>query len=266
MDVFNAAKTPGLRFGYDSNYIHVMGVDQGAYATIWRLRPNTKSETFPIGRWQVVWAEFSPDSDAFKTFITGEDGKMYPKPGRLNQLMEQFHIVLCVVDAEPSGNDANNFQLDYMKPQPKVWVNHSTQVNFDDPLLGFKWTDKEKEPSGEEIWVAKIVEDKAGALDAYFNFLNQGGLEIPEDEAELETLIQHHLNIKKTTEEKKMAHGKVKYLTHYYFVGNGDHFGQSGKMTFQAASLYHRIDYLNPTIVIASGQISGTRFRSERRA
>ena len=37
IDVFEAAKTPGLQFGYESGYVHVMGVDQGAYATVWRF-------------------------------------------------------------------------------------------------------------------------------------------------------------------------------------------------------------------------------------
>jgi hypothetical protein len=263
-EVFRSAENINLRFGYDPGYIHVMGVDQGAYITIWRLLPNTKNNLFPIGRWQVVHAEFCPNTDAFKTFNKGEDGKMYPKKGRVDLLMEQFNIVLCVVDGEPSGNDALNFQGDYWKPTPRVWVNHSTSVNFDDPLLGFKWTDKEKEPSGEEIYTCRIVEDKAGALDAYFNFLYQGGLEIPAHEDEMEMWKQHHLNVKKTITEKQLAYGRKKYETIYYSVGVGDHHCHSSKFCHEAASLYWRLDYMQPSVIISSGLITGTKFLGKR--
>ena len=43
--------------------------------------------------------------------------------------MEQRGIAMCVIDAEPSGNDALNFQKDFIG---KVFVNHSTKVNVDD--------------------------------------------------------------------------------------------------------------------------------------
>jgi hypothetical protein len=256
--IMKSISNPELKFGYEPGYTYVMGVDQGCYITIWRYIPNSRGKLMPIGKWQVVHAEFCPDELAFKTFSKGEGGLIQPKPGRLFTLMEQWKIALAVVDAEPSGNDAHNFQKDFEK---KVWVNHSTRVNFDDVLLGFKWVDREVSPSGEEIWVCRISEDKTGALDAYFDFIYSGFLEVPIFEDEMETVVNHHLNIKKTTTEKNLAFGKKEYQTIYYATGF-DHYGQSGKFAYQAACLYFKLDYLNPTIIIANGTISGVKFKS----
>lgn len=96
------------------------------------------------------------------TFNKGPDGRLIPKPGRLNELMEQCKIVLCVIDGEPSGNDALNFQQDYVK-EKRVWVNHSTKVNIDDPRLGFNWIENDIEPNQEEIFLGRISEDTTGA-------------------------------------------------------------------------------------------------------
>jgi len=260
-EVMQSISNPNLKFGYDPGYIHCMGVDQGAYAVIGRLIPNSKDGTFKIGKWQIVHAEFCPDETAFKNFIKAENGQMIPKKGRFDELMERFHITLCVTDGEPDGNTALNFQKDYER---KMWINHSTKVNFDDPDLGFKWVVTEKDPSGEEIYVGRIAEDKSGALDAYFDAIYQGFLELPIHEDAMENFVQQHLNIKKTINEKKVGQRTV-YDTVYYSVGMGDHFGQAGKFFFQAASLYHKLDYLNPSVIIASGAIHGTKFRQEAR-
>jgi hypothetical protein len=45
----------------------------------------------------------------------------------------------------------------------------------------------------------------------------------------------------------------------------GDHFGQSGKFAFEAASLYHKVDWFNPSVIIASGAISGVKFKQDGR-
>jgi len=115
LELFRSISRPELRYGYDPRYLHLMGVDQGAYITIWRMIPLSRADLFPFGKWQMVHAEFCPDSMAFKTFNKGPDGRLIPKPGRLNELMEQWKIVMCVIDGEPSGNDALNFQQDYVK-------------------------------------------------------------------------------------------------------------------------------------------------------
>ncbi len=264
-ELFKVMAKPDLKFGYDKGYAHVMGVDQGCYITIWRLIPNSKNNLDPhdIGRWQLVWVEYSPDETAFKTFLKGTDGLMTPRIGRLDELMQRYNIVLCVVDAEPSGNDALNFQKDWPM---KVWVNHSSNVNFDDPYLGFKWVDKEKTPDEEELYVCRISEDKAGALDAYFNYLYSNAFEVPMHEDEIiQTWVQHHLNIKKTITEKKLSFGRTKHETIYYSMGTGDHFGQSSKFAFEAASLYWKVDYLNSPIIIASGSIQGAKVKQEAR-
>lgn len=255
-ELFKSMAKPDLKFAYESGYVHIMGVDQGCYITIWRYKLNSREpDKVPIGRWQVVHAEFCPDEQAFKNFKIGADGNAIPIPGRLASLMGQWNIALAVIDAEPSGNDALNFQKDFPK---KVWVNHSSKVNFDDPLLGFRWIDKEKDPSAEEVWVCRISEDKAGALDAYFDFLYSGFLEVPANEDMMEQVVKHHLAVKKTITESKLAWGRTKYETIYYATGP-DHFGQSGKFAFQAASLYWKLDYLNPTILIIDATISGVK-------
>ena len=260
-DVLKGISKPDLQFGYEAGYVHVMGVDQGCYIVIWRYVPASRGDLTPIGRWQVVYCEFCPDQLAFKTFTKGTDGLMVPKKGRLAELMEQWHIVLTVIDAEPSGNDAHNFQDGFKK---KVWVNHSTKVNIDDPLLGFKWVDKETSPNGDDVWVCRISEDKTGALDAYLDFIYAGNLDLPVHEEEMSTFTSHHLAIKRTLTEKKLAWGRTQYETIYYAVGE-DHYGQAGKFAFQAASLYWKLDYLNPRILIVDGRISGVKMFQARK-
>ena len=259
-EIFKTIGNDELKFGYDPNFTHVMGVDQGCYISIWRYIPNSRGNLMPIGKWQLVHTEFCPDESAFKTFVKGKGGLVQPKSGRLSTLMEQWKIALAVVDGEPDGNSAHNFQKDFER---KVWVNHSTRVNFDDILLGFKWIDKEVSPSGEEVWVCRISEDKTGAFDAYFDFIYSGFFEVPVFEDEMQAVIAHHLNIKKTTTEKKLAFGRTEYQTIYYATGS-DHYGQSGKFAYQAACLYFKLDYLNPTVIITNGTISGVKFKSHK--
>jgi len=263
-ELFKILAKPDLKFINEPGYVHVMGADQGAYVSVWRLIPNSKNNLDPndIGRWQLVHVEFSPEEMAFKNFLRGKNGLMIPKPGRLDEFMERFNIVLCVIDGEPDGNTALNFQKDWPK---KVFVNHSTRVNFEDPYLGFNWVGKETTPDGEETYVCQISEDKTGALDAYFNFLYKNSLDVPMYEDEMGQWVTHHLNIKKTITEKQLSFGRKKHETIYYSVGMGDHFGQSGKFAFEAASLYHKVDWFNPSVIIASGAISGVKFKQEAR-
>jgi len=244
LEFFRSISRPELRYGYDPRYLHLMGVDQGAYITIWRMIPLSRADLFPFGKWQMVHAEFCPGSMAFKTFNKGPDGRLIPKPGRLNELMEQWKIVLCVIDGEPSGNDALNFQQDYVK-EKRVWVNHSTKVNIDDPRLGFNWIENDIEPNQEEIFLGRISEDTTGALDAYFDFLYQGCLEIPAHEDNIQTIISHHTAMKKTTTEKKLTFGRVKYETIYYSTG-ASHFCHSGKFVYQAACLFFKLPFFIP--------------------
>jgi len=88
---------------------------------------------------------------------------------------------------------------------------------------------------------------------------------VPMYEDDMGQWVTHHLNIKKTITEKKLSFGRTKHETIYYSIGVGDHFGQSGKFTFEAASLYHKVDWFSPSVIIASGAIHGTKFRQEAR-
>lgn len=260
-EAMRSLRNPELAFGHAPGHVHVMGVDQGAYITIWRLIPLSRGDLMPLGRWQLVHAEFCPDTEAFKTFIKAPNGTVVPKPGRLSKLMEQWQIAMAVVDAEPSGNDAINFQKDFMG---KVFVNHSSKVNADDPAIGFNWLEKETDPSGEEIFVGRISEDKTMATDAYFDFLYSANLELPLHEEEVDTWSKHHLAVKKTTTEKKMGYGRIKYETIYYAVGD-DHYAQSGKFAFQAAVIYFRLFGQGPSLILVSGNITGVKLFQERK-
>ncbi len=48
------------------------------------------------------------------------------------------------------------------------------------------------------------------AFDTYFDFLYSGYLEIPAREEEVDEVVKQHLNIKKTTTEKKRCFGRFK--------------------------------------------------------
>jgi hypothetical protein len=262
--ILKSISRPNLHYGYDPKYTHVMGVDQGAYVTIWRMIPLSRADLVPIGRWQMVYAEFIPDAVAFKTFDTSQSGLIIPRPGKLNDLMDRWKIALCVVDAEPSGNDALNFQKDYVK-EKRVWVNHSTRVNVDDPRIGFNWIEDVKEANEEEIFLGMISEDRTSAIDAYFDFITNGNLEIPENEENIQAaVIPHHTSMRKTTTEKKLPFGRVKYETIYYSTG-ADHYAHSGKFAYQAACLFHKLAFLNPKIILASGLIEGVKLFQEKR-
>lgn len=80
LQVFKSICKPDLHYGYDPKYVHVMGVDQGAYIMIWRMIPLSRADLVPVGRWQMVHAEFCPDAAAFKTFGTAPGGLIIPVP------------------------------------------------------------------------------------------------------------------------------------------------------------------------------------------
>ena len=135
---------PDLKYGYDPRFFHVMGVDQGAYIAIWRLIPYSRVDLYPFGRWQLVFADFVPDREAFTDYVKGAEGRLIARPGLLEKLMDQWKIGVAVIDAEPSGNDALSFQKHYGQER-KVWVNHSTKMtNIDDPRIGFNWMRKRR--------------------------------------------------------------------------------------------------------------------------
>jgi hypothetical protein len=254
---------PVCVFGYEPGYTYIAGIDQGAYVCVWRYIPNSRGDLAPIGRWEIVHVEFTPDELAFKTFQT-VDGQISVREGRISQILKQFHCELAVCDAEPSGNDASNLQKDFPRT---VFVNHSTRMNIDDPSLGFKWVDEEKDPGGQSIFVGRISEDKTGAFDAYSDFLYQGYLAMPQQEAEevIGKMISHHLNLKRTIREEKQTVGKtrstrkVQYETIWYSVGP-DHYAHANKFAFQAASLMWRLGRMNYTSLVTDTKISGVKW------
>ena len=77
--------------------------------------------------------------------------------------------------------------------------------------------------------------------------------------------FSHHLALRKTTTEKKLPFGRIKYETIYYSTGF-DHFAHANKFAFQAACLYHKVAFLNPGVILASGQIDGVKLFQEKKA
>lgn len=231
-------------------WVHVMGVDQGCYVTIWGLIPFSREEGHQFGKWVKVHFEHVPNEKAFSSFE--QHGKEVRRiEGRLSHLMKEWEIDLCVIDAEPNLNDAHNFSREF---EERVLVNHSTSMKNHDPSIGFTWVDFDTDANDDTIWVGKISEDKTSAIDAYFDFIREGNLVIAagaEEEA-LDKYIEQHLNIKKVYEERSTAQGLPQVIAVYRAFGP-DHYGHSGKFAFQAAVLFHKLDKPTSHIIIPGG-------------
>jgi hypothetical protein len=257
-DTFLSRVTDAYQWGRRvPNTVHVMGIDQGCYATIWAMVPFSREDGRQYGQWVLIYSEYVPDEYAFTTWqIDGQN--TIPRKGRLHEIMEEWNIDLAVIDAEPSGNDAHNFSREH---EGKVFVNHSTQMKNHDPNIGFTYIDRDSDSDDNDVWVGKVSEDKTSAVDCYFDFVREGNLLVAAgfDEEEFNKYIEHHTAIRRVYEEK--AFGQI--VAVYKSFGQ-DHFGMSGKMAYQAAVLYHKVDSAVSHIIIPTG-ISGWKMSKERR-
>jgi hypothetical protein len=242
------------------NWVYVMGVDQGCYVSVWGMIPFSRDDGNPWGKWVLCHFEHAPNEQAFTTFqIIGKE--TIPKRGRLHEIMKEWDIDLCVIDAEPSGNEAHNFSREF---EARVLVNHSTGMRNHDPSIGFNFIDFDEDEDGNKIFIGRISEDRTSAIDCYFDFVREGSLSIAAgcEESRFKEYIDHHTNIRKVTEEKSGGGLGVAQMISSYKSFGLDHFGHSGKFAFQAAVLIHKLNRATSHIIIP-GAIEGWKFGSK---
>ena len=73
-----------------------------------------------------------------------------------------------------------------------------------------------EKPPVEKPPVIRTAFIRTMAIVTYFDFLYSGYLGIPARGEEVDEVVKQHLNIKKTTPEKKQCFGRSKYETIYY--------------------------------------------------
>lgn len=213
-----------VSFGFrDENYPHVMGIDQGCYITVIRLKENSQTDINPKGIWQTVYCECNPESSAFskvdKDDLTGDRSVV---KGRIAQLIDYWQPEVVVIDHLPNTASSESLAEEYKEV---VWLNDSKGNSLE--RIKF---DKEDEEGNK---IHRITENKHLALDQYFEELRNHKWEFATgNNEEFARFRTHHKNVKKIVNED----GGFRYESF-----GPDHYCQSAKLASEAAELYTKL-------------------------
>jgi hypothetical protein len=203
---------------FDPDYSHVMGMDQGCYMAIARMKENSQTEINPQGIWTLVWCGHILDLIAFSRVIKeGNDLKI--EKGKIAELIESWGIDVAVFDRLPNvasaEAEANLF--------PEIiWLNNS-KGNFPDRLR----IEKEDEEGNQ---IHRLTENKHLMIDQYFQDIRSRRFEYAGNGGhDFDQFKAHHKNVKKITDDK----GGFQYQAF-----GPDHYAQAGKYLSQAIELF----------------------------
>lgn len=215
-----------LEWGYnDGQYVHILAADQGAYITIARLKPNSQTDINPIGIWQLVYAEYCPDTEFFSK-VERDGDKEQVKEGRLSELIKEWKPVVAVIDREPNIASADN----ELKLFPDIlWVSDSTGNANERLYLEKKPADQAAE--SVDPYTHRISENKHQQLDVYYTQIRNRRWEYANGGDDTwERFKTQHKNIKKVLGDDN----SFKYMSF-----GDDHFAQSGKLLSVASEIYN---------------------------
>lgn len=211
--------TVDIPYGYyDSYYPHIMGVDQGCYIVIARLKEGSQTDRNPKGIWQVVWIDQTKDKEAFsKVIVEGEERNIFK--GKLSELIDYWNIEVCVIDHQPSTAASDALANEY---PDIVWLNDS-KGNVLDRI-------KIEEKDEFDNIIHRMTENKHLALEQYFDEIRNHKFEYAQGAGEeFQTFIKHHINVKRVLEDN---------TARYVALGGADHYCQTGKYLSEAAEVY----------------------------
>jgi len=228
---------PDLRWGvYDEDYIHVMGIDQGSYITIVRLKPDSRTDINPVGVGQMVYCEHSKDMDAFSRVEKVKDNRLDVRKGRISKLIEYWKPKVVVIDRLPNAALADNLALEFIDI---VWRNHSSGSQIDRLKVELKDED--------ENVIKMVKENKHLVLESYFDAIKSHYWEYAKDDGGvLDIFVKHHLAVHKESESDNIGKDGINrgHLgVRYFKLGNKpDHYCQAGKYASQALEIYSVIN------------------------
>lgn len=228
---FTQNMNPDLRWGvYDPDYTHVIGIDQGCYIVIIRLKENSRTDINPKGVAQMVYCEYVKDRDAFSHVFRRSDGELEIKKGKIAKLIEHWNPEIVVVDRLPNTASADNLAMEF---RDIVWRNHSSGSQIERLKV------EQKDDDDNAILLLK--ENKHLVLDSYFDDIRSHYWEYADGGEVFKLFIKHHLAIQKdvnTDDIGKDGINKGHLGVRYYTLGNKpDHFGQAGKFAAEALEL-----------------------------
>lgn len=234
--------TAAIPWGFrDETYPHIMAFDQGAYVTIARLKPDSQTERNPKGTWQLMWAEYTPESVAFSRVMKDDrTDETKAVKGRLAELIEYWKPAVVVGDHLPNTAAAESLADEY---KGIVWLNDSKGNNFSERLK------IEREDSfGNEV--LKLTENKHLSVEQYFDEIRNYRWEYPSipDIEEFAKFKAHHKNVKKIVDDKSFK---------YVALGGPDHYTMSGKLLSEAAEIYS----LQSPMIMSSGYLGLAGFQ-----
>ena len=222
---FVRAATDQVQWGFcDPSAPHIMGVDQGMYVVIARLKEGSQTDINPQGIWQIVWCQHVRDSDAFSKIIKVQD-QLQIYEGEFAKLVKKWSPEVIVMDHLPNTAsaeaEANIFR-------ETMWLCDS-KGNAGMARLRID------EEDAEGNIVHKLLEHKHLAIDEFFEQVRGQKWEFPlhPDGDTFRTFKTHLKNIKKIVDTEKH--------TFTYESFGEDHYGQAAKLCCEASEVYHVI-------------------------
>jgi hypothetical protein len=207
---------------YDPSIPHIMGVDQGMYVVIARLKEGSQTDINPQGIWQTVYCVHVKDSEAFSKIIKVND-QLQIYEGEFAKLVKKWNPDVIVMDHLPntasSEAEANIFK-------EIMWLCDS-KGNAGMSRL------KIDEEDTEGNIIHRLLEHKHLAIDEYFEQVRGQRWEYPLycDDPEFRTFKTHTKNVKKLVDQEKH--------TFIYESFGADHYAQAGKLCCEAAEVYN---------------------------
>lgn len=238
----------GIPWGfYDGRSPHIMGIDQGCYLTVARLKPGSQTETNPRGVWQYVWVEYIKESEAFTKVELNDRREPIVKIGQISKRIEKWHPEVVVMDHLPN-TAASEAERELHKEI--MWLCDSKgNVGIE----RIKYEEKEIKDE-QEFLVHKITENRNLAIDEYFEQIRGHKWEFPMVVTgdQFDVFKQHHKNL------KKIVNQDTKLFTYGTF--GKDHYGQAAKLCSEAAEIYSDLKPMTPR----SGILVIAGFQSKR--
>ncbi len=222
---FTRMRTDEVQWGeYDSSCPHIMGVDQGCYLVVARLKPESRTDLNPFGIWQTVWAEYVKESEAFSKVERDDSGVLKVKEGEIAKRVNFWHPEVLVCDHLPNTAAA---EADAALAK-QIWWLCDSKGNPGMDRVDYQEEVKDKE--GNVTLRHRVTEHRHQAIDEYFQQIRSHRWEYPmKADDTFSRFTAHHKNVKKVTKEE----GGYTYESF-----GADHFCQAGKLCSEAAELF----------------------------
>ena len=260
---------PDYTWGFTSGERYVLGCDhhpsQGGFIVICRQIKDSIKPSRPEGKWVMVYLEHVKNNrDLWDNTETISDIDTIKK-GRLYELIIEFNVSVAVIDVEPDTNEVEKLINEFSFAK-RVWSCRSGRYND-----SFVWTECET-IQNKEIPVCRIIEDKVGAIDWYFNKIRFGDIMFLDPSkypvrGQWQEFMNSHTNLYKGEVNIRGGLGEklaAKNITEVYKVRQNkikDHWAMSGKFCSQGIRILNKVNLMRkhvaPPMIRGMGKIPG---------